>query len=190
MSNILTPPKSRLGPLNLPATPVPSTSYKPAGLKSLYGMPTESGTFTPQATEITRGLFISDYYTAHDSNTLKALRISHVISVVPGRLDPLPIPPTQVLQIPVEDMPFVDLLPYLDGAVKWIDRALRSHPEAKVLVHCFKGASRSSAVVCAYIMKMKRYPMKDALAYIKSKRPIAEPNFGFVMQLQEYEKTI
>jgi atypical dual specificity phosphatase len=160
------------------------------GVKSLYGMPTDTGNFAPQATEIARGLYISDYHTAHDPSTLHALRITHVISVVPGRLDPLPLPANQVLQIPVEDMPFVELLPYLDGAVRWIDRALRSHPEAKVLVHCFKGASRSSAVICAYLMKVKRYPLKDALAYLKSKRPIAEPNFGFVMQLQEYEKTL
>lgn len=153
-------------------------------------MPTETGTFIPQATEISRGLYISDYHTAHDSGTIQTLRISHIMSVLPGRLDPLPLPAGQTLQIPVEDMPFVDLLAYFDGAVKWIDRALKSHPEARVLVHCFKGASRSSAVVCAYLMKMKRYPLKDALAYLKSKRPIAEPNFGFVMQLQEYEKSL
>lgn len=153
-------------------------------------MPTQAGTYLPQANEIVRGLYISDYHTAHDSNTLHALRISHIVSVIPGRLDPLPLPAGQTLQIPVEDMPFVDLLSYMDSAVKWIDHALRSHPEAKVLVHCFKGASRSSAIVCAYLMKVKRYPLKDALALLKSKRPIAEPNFGFVMQLQEYEKTL
>ena len=146
--------------------------------------------YGPQATEIVRGLYISDLHTAYDVPTLNTLRISHIVSVMSGQLDLPPYPKSQLLQIPVEDMPFVEILCYLESAVKWIERALRSHPEAKVLVHCFKGASRSATIVCAYLMKTKRWSLNDSLAYIRSRRLIAEPNFGFMMQLQEYEKSL
>jgi len=143
-----------------------------------------------QATEIVRGLYISDLNTAYDPSTLNALRISHIVSVIPGQLDLPPYPPSQTLQIPVEDMPFAEIFSYFDSSAKWIDRALRSHSEARVLVHCFKGASRSTTIVCAYLMKTKRWSLNESLAYIRSRRVMADPNFGFMLQLQEYEKTL
>jgi protein-tyrosine phosphatase len=53
-----------------------------------------------------------------------------------------------------------------------------------VLVHCRMSISRSVAVVC-YIL-MQRHPawsFQDALLCVRSKRPCADPNPGFVSAL-------
>ncbi len=169
-------------------------SYSPltfqSGYRPTYGSHAGAGQYSSPITEIGKGLYMSDLSTAYDVKTLSSYRISHIVSVMPGLLDLPSYPPSQLLQIPVEDMPFADIYSYLDSAVRWIDRALKSHPEARVLVHCYKGASRSATVVCAYLMKTKRWSTNETLAYIKSRRPSADPNFGFVMQLSEFEKSL
>ena len=62
-----------------------------------------------------------------------------------------------------------------------------------ILIHSyfsFAGVSRSSSCVIAYLMKEKGMSLYEALNFTKSKRFIVEPNFGFMRQLQEYEKSL
>lgn len=49
-----------------------------------------------------------------------------------------------------------------------------------VLVHCFAGISRSSSGIIAYLMNKYGQTFTEALAYCKAKRPIVDPNPGFV----------
>lgn len=43
----------------------------------------------------------------------------------------------------------------------------------KVLVHCFAGQQRSAAVVAAYLMKHMNMSVREAVDFIKSKKPDA-----------------
>uniref|UniRef100_A0A183D962 Dual specificity protein phosphatase 22 n=1 Tax=Gongylonema pulchrum TaxID=637853 RepID=A0A183D962_9BILA len=56
------------------------------------------------------------------------------------------------------------------------------------LVHCLAGVSRSVCVVAAYLIVTCELTYAAAMSYITSKRPCANPNFGFRMQLAEYQK--
>jgi len=56
------------------------------------------------------------------------------------------------------------------------------------LVHCHAGVSRSTTVVVAYLMVRKRWPLQKALHFVKKKRYIVEPNFGFLEQLCQFEQ--
>lgn len=56
-----------------------------------------------------------------------------------------------------------------------------------MVVHCQAGVSRSATIVIAYLMKTKGWPYLEARNYLRSKRPIIEPNDGFVEQLQSFE---
>lgn len=47
--------------------------------------------------------------------------------------------------------------------------------------------SRSVTVAVAYIMTCTNLPWKDALKVVRAGRAVANPNFGFQKQLQEYE---
>lgn len=44
-----------------------------------------------------------------------------------------------------------------------------------------------SLQVVAFAMKEYRMPLKDALAYVKGKRSVVNPNDGFLSQLRDYE---
>ena len=62
--------------------------------------------------------------------------------------------------------------------------------EEKVLVHCMAGASRSATIVIAYLMWKKKMKYKEASQYVKDRRFIVYPNFGFRKQLQIFEKLL
>eukprot|EP00048_Salpingoeca_helianthica_P015529 m.227232 g.227232 ORF g.227232 m.227232 type:complete len:222 (-) comp17155_c0_seq1:28-693(-) len=55
-----------------------------------------------------------------------------------------------------------------------------------VLVHCAQGRSRSSACVVAYMLAVQpARTVPDALAELRSRRRMAEPNSGFVKELEQ-----
>ncbi len=56
--------------------------------------------------------------------------------------------------------------------------------------HSFAGKSRSTSFVLAYLMMDKGLNLKDAVELTRSKRAIAEPNPGFMIQLKAFEKVI
>lgn len=92
------------------------------------------------------------------------------------------------MHVKLEDLPFAELAAHLPSTTAFIRDALRSSPEARVLVHCSEGISRSVSVVAAFLMAQYRWSPNDAVEYIKSKRRIANPNAGFVQQLHEYAR--
>jgi protein-tyrosine phosphatase len=56
-----------------------------------------------------------------------------------------------------------------------------------VIVHCAAGMSRSPTLVIAYLMIENRWSYEEAISYVKRRRPIVEPNIGFVKQLKGLE---
>ncbi|CAD8167728.1 unnamed protein product [Paramecium pentaurelia] len=59
-----------------------------------------------------------------------------------------------------------------------------------VLVHCAAGVSRSASVVIAYLMKTKGFGFQEAFNFVKKKRSVIQPNYGFIKQLRNYEKEV
>lgn len=51
------------------------------------------------------------------------------------------------------------------------------------------GVSRSVTLVVAYIMTVTDCGWVEALAAVRSARPCAGPNLGFLRQLEEFENT-
>uniref|UniRef100_UPI00398F2C01 dual specificity protein phosphatase 8-like isoform X2 n=1 Tax=Pristiophorus japonicus TaxID=55135 RepID=UPI00398F2C01 len=92
------------------------------------------------------------------------------------------------MRIPVNDNYCEKLLPWLDESVDFIDKAKVSN--CRVLVHCLAGISRSATVAIAYIMKTMGLSSDDAYRFVKDRRPSISPNFNFMGQLLEYEKSL
>ena len=55
------------------------------------------------------------------------------------------------------------------------------------LVHCAAGVSRSSTVVAACLMAAHGMTLREALAAVRERRPIAWPNEGLVAELAAFE---
>ncbi|XP_007903002.2 LOW QUALITY PROTEIN: dual specificity protein phosphatase 8-like [Callorhinchus milii] len=98
------------------------------------------------------------------------------------------IPDSHFMRIPVNDNYCEKLLPWLDESVEFIDKAKVS--SCRVLVHCLAGISRSATVAIAYIMKTMGLSSDDAYRFVKDRRPSISPNFNFMGQLLEYEKSL
>eukprot|EP00249_Psilotum_nudum_P014886 c25051_g1_i1 orf=467-1063(-) len=136
--------------------------------------------------EIEEGLYLGSIGAAYNKDVLQSLRISHILSVA-NSVD-IPYPDDFVYkQIEVRDSADVNLEGHFEECFAFIDEARKT---GAVLVHCFAGRSRSVTVVLAYLMKTHNMNLLQALELVKSKRPEAAPNPGFMSQLREYEHTL
>ncbi|XP_077205800.1 dual specificity protein phosphatase 5 [Paroedura picta] len=90
--------------------------------------------------------------------------------------------------IPVEDNHTADISSHFQEAIDFIDRIRRAG--GKILVHCEAGISRSPTICMAYLMKMRKFRLEEAFDYIKQRRSLISPNFGFMGQLLQYESEI
>jgi dual specificity MAP kinase phosphatase len=75
----------------------------------------------------------------------------------------------------------------LEDVVKYIHRYLNKNES--ILVYCCAGKQRSATIIAAYIIKYGKVSAKQAIQYIKSKRPECFiPRVNFYMALQKFEK--
>ena len=78
---------------------------------------------------------------------------------------------------------------YLEKAYQNIKKYQRDNPDGNILVHCYMGASRSATIVLYYLMKEMKNESgdpvthKEALEYLKSKRPVVNPTHRFTKDL-------
>lgn len=89
-----------------------------------------------------------------------------------------------VLHVPIHDLPSENIKEWFDETYDFI----RNHNT--VYVHCAAGMSRSVSIVVAYLMKRYNWSLKDALEFLRSKRPCENINDGFRRQLKAYEKSL
>ena len=59
-----------------------------------------------------------------------------------------------------------------------------------VLIHCMEGKSRSTTLLMAYLIKIKKENTNSAYKIVKKKRQLAMPNLGFMSKLREFEASI
>jgi len=91
-------------------------------------------------------------------------------------------------KVSILDLPTTSIQPYFDRLTDRIEDNLQQG--IKTLVHCYVGRSRSASIILAYLMKYKQMSLREAFYYLRSRRPIIGPNFGFIKQLIEYEKSL
>jgi hypothetical protein len=108
-------------------------------------------------------------------------------------------------KIHIPDLPTTSIQIYFDRLADRIEENLQQGK--KTLVHCYVGRSRSASIILgefevirysiyssssslAYLMKYRQMSLRDAFYYLRSRRSIVGPNFGFIKQLINYEKSL
>lgn len=81
--------------------------------------------------------------------------------------------------LPMLDKPTQNISTFIEKGVWFLSDCFEK--EGKALVHCFVGKSRSTTILVGYLMKQQNMDLRTALDLVKSKREIAEPNFGFLL---------
>ncbi|KAI9007230.1 protein-tyrosine phosphatase-like protein [Gaertneriomyces semiglobifer] len=117
---------------------------------------------------------------------LEERQITHVLSL---GLQLTPFTRLKWKGIEVEDSAFADMLGFLDEAVAFIHLALQE-PNARVLVHCVAGVSRSPTVVLAYLVRHCGLSVEEALGRLREIRVCVCPNDGFMQQLQLFQRRL
>lgn len=146
---------------------------------------------TPPSSKMTRiekNLFLGNMEAATDVILLGSNAITHIVSVdsvpLPRKISSM-LPRIMFLHLQISDLPDEDLLSRLVEAIDFIDSATNNG--GSVLVHCFRGRSRSATVVIAYLMHKHHYKLEKAFFKVKSKREIINPHLGFLAQLKLFE---
>ncbi len=155
----------KLAPLIIPSLkPVISTFFN-------YGQTSIS--------KIDDRLFLGAYPTQQLINSNNITHIINVTTDFPTYVCP------NIMTIQLNDCINVNIGDYFESAHNFIQQSLNSN--GTVLVHCHAGISRSATILISFYMKTKNMTMYEALNYIRARRPIVEPNIGFIEILLSYE---
>ena len=96
----------------------------------------------------------------------------------------------EYLKFDLADVPTHDIARHFAPACAFVDAACAGG--GRVLAHCAAGGSRSAAICIAYALHDaarnggKAITFDEALAAVKAQRPVVDPNWGFVEQLQKF----
>ncbi|KAL0836785.1 hypothetical protein Bca101_088675 [Brassica carinata] len=165
---------------------------------------------------IQEGLYLGSFAAASNKNVLKSCNVTHILTVAsslrpahPGDFVYKVVPGIKgftllyriyvflallrsgiscFVYVIVVDKEDTNLEIYFDECIDFIDEAKKQG--GSVLVHCFVGKSRSVTVIVAYLMKKHGMTLTQALQHVQSIRPVANPNTGFIRQLQDLEKSL
>lgn len=132
-------------------------------------------------------LFLGSYRNASELKDLKNLNMTHILNCAIECRDNYPKNFTYC-HLKLCDHPNFRISLYFNTAVAFLEEVRKSN--GKVLVHCQMGISRSTTCIIAYMIKEMNYSAVEALKFIKRKRKIVFPNYGFMDQLIQYERTV
>ncbi|CBY37382.1 unnamed protein product [Oikopleura dioica] len=129
-------------------------------------------------------LYLGSEWNAANSDELEENKITHILNVT-KEIDNFYPEKFHYKNILLYDLEDSNLLDHWETTFRFIDSARMKG--GHVLVHCKMGISRSASTVCAYLMKSLNWSLEQALAHVKKRRAIANPNDGFIEQLKIYE---
>ncbi|KDO31941.1 hypothetical protein SPRG_03157 [Saprolegnia parasitica CBS 223.65] len=140
------------------------------------------------ATRLLDGLlYIGGNDCVNDLDVLGTMDISHVVNCT--RETPNYFPDrVEYLRVPITDEPEMEIDMYFDDACAFIHKAVENHMAC--MVHCSHGMSRSATIVLAYLVKIRKMRLLDALQYLRSLRRVVSPNIGFMQRLLELEMAV
>lgn len=140
--------------------------------------------------EIIKGkLFLGNMWDANNMDFIKENNINVIICVAKDATFMTDIfVATTIHKYEIEDTLSYDISAHFDEINELIYEYIRKGKN--VLVHCMAGMSRSATIIISYLMKYENMTFKEALLFVKERRPIICPNRNFLFKLSDYELKI
>ncbi|XP_054574228.1 dual specificity protein phosphatase 9 [Eptesicus fuscus] len=159
------------------------------GLDSEGATPPPSGLIPSFPVQILPNLYLGCARDSANVESLAKLGIRYILNVTPN------LPNLfekngdfHYKQIPISDHWSQNLSQFFPEAIAFIDEALGQN--CGVLVHCLAGVSRSVTVTVAYLMQKLHLSLNDAYDLVKRKKSNISPNFNFMGQLLDFERSL
>ncbi|XP_062975445.1 dual specificity protein phosphatase 9 [Elgaria multicarinata webbii] len=153
------------------------------------GMESEGASPPSFPVQILPNLYLGSARDSANMDTLAKLGIHYILNVTPN------LPNLfekngdfHYKQIPISDHWSQNLSQFFPEAIEFIDEALSRN--CGILVHCLAGISRSVTVTVAYLMQKLNLSLNDAYDLVKRKKSNISPNFNFMGQLLDFEKSL
>jgi len=123
-----------------------------------------------------------------DEDLLLSLEIKYILDI--SGLPNLPLSSNFEYKIinHVQDRETEKIIDHFDECIEFIN--ICKNNNARILVHCNQGISRSASIVLSYLIKEMGMTLKQAWGLTFEKRKMIRPNDGFLRQLIEWEKSI
>nr|XP_004672125.1 dual specificity protein phosphatase 9 [Jaculus jaculus]XP_044996474.1 dual specificity protein phosphatase 9 [Jaculus jaculus] len=159
------------------------------GLDSEGTTPPPTGLLPSFPVQILPNLYLGSARDSANLESLAKLGIRYILNVTPN------LPNLfekngdfHYKQIPISDHWSQNLSQFFPEAIAFIDEALSQN--CGVLVHCLAGVSRSVTVTVAYLMQKLHLSLNDAYDLVKRKKSNISPNFNFMGQLLDFERSL
>lgn len=137
-------------------------------------------------TKIINGLYIGDINVSKNVSILRDKKIRHIVTLT--KKDIFRISNINYTQILIDDVDSENFITHTIGTFDDVINTLKKN--RNVLVHCYKGLSRSVCYVILLLIRMG-YTYDQAYKKVKDKRKkLFDPNPGFIEQIKDYYDTI
>ena len=137
-------------------------------------------------------LYISSYKTASTVTDLKNLKITNIINCSGDLCENLSNDSSLLnidyLTLNIRDNVSENIECLFFLCINYINDV--KEKKGRVLIHCYKGVSRSVSIVIAYLIYLYKWSYDKAFDFVQSKRSIANPNIGFYLQLKTFYKRL
>ncbi|XP_043829583.1 dual specificity protein phosphatase 9 [Dromiciops gliroides] len=160
-----------------------------------YSLESEGGSSPPPGhppsfpVQILPNLYLGSAQDSANMDTLAKLGIRYILNVTPNLPNLFEKDgDIHYKQIPISDHWSQNLSQFFPEAIDFIDEAVSQN--CGVLVHCLAGISRSVTVTVAYLMQKLHLSLNDAYDLVKRQKSNISPNFNFMGQLLDFERSL
>lgn len=138
----------------------------------------------PYAQLVDTQLYLGSLEAANDEKWLRENNITHIVGMINIQKK---FPKIHYLTYGnVGDIQNQNIVQYFGQCFSFIEKGMAKG--GNVLVHCHAGISRSTTIVVGFIMYKRGTSLVETFDYVKSKRPIIFPNYGFILQLKVFDR--
>lgn len=149
---------------------------------------TKRPTLIGDIVKVTGRVYIGSYILG--ANSLEALKDVGITHILTMGFDMKPYFPDDFVYkiFGLYDFEEQNIIQFWPEATEFIQNTLLENPNHKVFVHCQAGISRAASTTIAYLIRYHQFPYFYAYEFLRKQRKHIRPNFGFRMQLYQWEK--